>query len=145
MTDENDSRWDIPAGKRPDFQTDLKYGKRGENLVKDFIASLVEGSFEVKSDRFRNGRMVVELEQNPRGKGWKPSGLAVCLATWWVYCFALEGAFVVVSCDRLKRFVATLPVKRMKTFAPLSNNPTRGYLLEPEEVNLMMCSTEYDA
>jgi hypothetical protein len=140
-----DNRWDIPKERRYNFADDLKFGKKGEELTRDFLQSIADGSFEVKTDRYRNGRMVVETEQNPRGSGWKPSGIHVTLAKWWVYIYCLDGAMMVVSVDRLKRYIAKLPDKRLKTFAPGSNNPARGFLLLPEEVMDLMTSPEYDS
>ena len=80
-----ESRWDIPATGKYNFKTDLAFGKKGEDQVKRFLQGIVNGSFEVKSDRYRNGRMVVEIAQNPRKHGWKDSGLMVTEAQWWVY------------------------------------------------------------
>jgi hypothetical protein len=88
--------------------------------------------------------MVVETEQNPRGNGWKPSGLEVTEAKWWVYIYCLDGAMLAVSVERLKRYIATLPKNRMKTFAWNSANPAKGFLLLPEEVMDMMINPEYD-
>ena len=69
-----ESRWDIP---KPNFKKDLEFGKQGENLVESFLQGIINGSFEVKSDRYRNGKMVVEIAQNPRQHGWKASGLMI--------------------------------------------------------------------
>jgi hypothetical protein len=139
-----ESRWDFPAERRYNFSDDLKFGKKGEELTRDFLQSIADGSFEVKTDRYRNGRMVVETEQNPRGNGWKPSGLEVTEAKWWVYIYCLDGAMLAVSVERLKRYIATLPKNRLKSFAWNSSNPTKGFLLLPEEVMDMMINPEYD-
>jgi hypothetical protein len=88
--------------------------------------------------------MVVETEQNPRDTGWKPSGVDVTLADWWVYVYALDGSLVVIKVERLKRYIQTLSTKRLKKFAPMSNNPTKGFLLLPEEVMDMMTNPIYD-
>ena len=50
---------------RFDFQADLAYGEHGEDNAKELFGS---GAVEVKSDRYRNGKMVVETEQKPAGK-----------------------------------------------------------------------------
>lgn len=140
----SDNRWDIPATQQYNFKNDLSFGKKGEQITKDFLAAISTGSFEVKTDRYRNGRMVVETQQNPRGTGWKPSGVEVTLADWWVYVYCLDGSLVVIKVDRLKRYIATLPKSRMKTFAWNSNNPAKGFLLLPEEVMDMMTNPIYD-
>lgn len=138
-----ESRWDIPT--QVGFQKDLAYGKLGETLVEGMLTSLMFGSCEVKTDRYRNGRMVVEIEQNPRGKGWKSSGIAVTEAKWWIYVYSLDGSLVIIDVERLKRYIGTLPSKRLKTFAPMSDNPARGFLLMPEEVMDIMINPLYDA
>ena len=150
----NNSDYDIPERKF-DWQTDLKFGKKGEGLVEDFLDTIREGAFEVKTYRYRNGRMVLEMEQNPRLKKdengkpfWKPSGLAVTKAKWWVYVYTLDGSFVIVSVDRIKRYLAAnndrFNRKTYKKFAVQSGNPTAGILLEPEDVMDMMINKAYD-
>ena len=154
MTNPNNSDYDIPERKF-DWQTDLKFGKKGESLVVDFLDTITEGAFEVKTDRYRTGRMVLEMEQNPRLKKdedgkpfWKPSGLQVTKAKWWVYVYTLDGAFVIVSVDRIKRYLAAnserFTRKKYKKFAVQSGNPTAGILLEPEDVMDMMINKAYD-
>ena len=148
------SAFDI-RGKKFDFKKDLEYGKQGESLISQFLDSLSESDFEVKSDRYRNGKMVVETNQNPRGsvdasgkKIWVPSGLNVTTAKWWVYIYSPEGAFVVVSVARLKRYLRAHPDQfNEKTKFDLggSDNPARGFLLMPYEVMDMLFNAEYDA
>lgn len=140
------SEFDLPARKF-DFRKDLAYGHKGEKLVTDFLDAMESGSFEVKTDRYRNGRMVIEMEQNPRRSGnWKPSGLQVTQAQWWVYVFTLDGAFVMVSVPRIKRYIEQrqLSSKDYKEFARGSQNPSRGFLLEAPEVVDLMTSPDYD-
>lgn len=140
------SDFDLPARKF-DFRKDLAYGHKGEKLVTDFLDAMESGSFEVKTDRYRNGRMVIEMEQNPRRSGdWKPSGLQVTQAKWWVYVFTLDGAFVMVSVPRIKRYIQQrqLTSKDYKEFARGSQNPSRGFLLEAPEVVDLMTSPDYD-
>ena len=150
----NQSDYDIPARKF-DFHTDLRFGKKGEKLVEDFLDAMSDGSFEVKTDRYRNGRMVLEMTHNPRkkvdeeGKAlWKPSGLAITKAKWWVYVYTLDGSFVIVSTDRMKRYLTAnkerFNPKKYHGFAMASSNPSKGYLLQPEDVMDMMINAEYD-
>jgi hypothetical protein len=87
--------------------------------------------------------MVVEVEQNPNKKGWKPSGLMVTKAKWWIYLFS-DDAFVAVEVDRLKKYLEINNEMEKKTFAAYSNNPTRGYLLYPEDVSKLISSELYD-
>ncbi len=151
------SDYDLPA-KKFNFHEDLKFGQKGEQLVADFINAMEAGSFEVKTDRYRNGKMVLEIEHNPRRRKdendkpvWEPSGLSVTKAAWWVYVYTLDGtqgAFVIVSVPRIKRFLKLnkdkYNKKTMSNFAWNSSNPSRGYLLLPEEVNDLMTNPEYD-
>lgn len=147
------SAFDI-RGKKFDFKKDLEYGKQGEALISQFLDSLSESDFEVKSDRYRNGKMVIETNQNPRGavdeKGkpiWVPSGINVTTAKWWVYIYSPEGAFVVVSVARLKRYLRSHPDQfNEKTKFDLggSDNPAKGFLLMPYEVMDMLFGAQYD-
>jgi len=141
-------------GKRI-FATDLEYGERGETLVRAFLEALSYGEFEVKTDRYRNGRVVIETQQNPRNTGWKPSGLNVTSAKWWIYVFALSemtdsdsGAFIAIEVNRLKRYLransALFNEDTKKTFAPNTDNPSKGWLLFPEHVSDLLTNAEYD-
>jgi len=144
--------FDIPSS-RFNFAEDLKYGEQGEDLIRLFLEQVSYGDFEVKSDRYRNGRMVVETNQNPRAmvdeQGrpvWVLSGINVTTAAWWVYIFSPDGAFIVVSVDRLKRYLRT----NNKTFNEESkinlggpDNPARGFLLYPEHVQDLMTNSKY--
>lgn len=151
------SDYDLPERKY-DFHTDLKYGKQGEELVSSFLDAIGDGAFEVKTDRYRNGRMCVEIMHWPRkrkdddGKAiWESSGLRVTKARWWVYVYTLdghEGSFTVVSVPRLKRYLAINADRfndsTMRDFARASSNPSRGFLLEPDDVMDLMINKAYD-
>jgi hypothetical protein len=105
---------------------------------------LSDGAFEVKYDRFRNGRIFVEFEQNPRNAGWKPSGIAVTTAKWWVYMFA-PNAFCIIELGRLKRYLkANKETLQIKVAAPNSDNPAKGFLIYPQQVNELMTTSTYD-
>lgn len=130
--------------KQFDFTKDLAFGHEGEELVTQFLADLSQGSFEVKYDRFRNGRIFVEFEQNPRNSGWKPSGIAVTEARWWVYLFA-PTAFAIIEVPRLKRYLKhNVANIRQLVAAPDSDNPAKGFLLYPDQVRELMTVSAYD-
>lgn len=145
--------FDVPA-RQFDFKTDLSFGQKGESLVSSFLDSLSGGSFEVKSDRYRNGRMVVETDQNPRGihddtgnQIWHKSGINVTTAKWWVYVFSMDEAFVIINVDRLKRYLRlNKPRFNENTKINLGgkDNPARGFLLMPQDVIDLMRNSEYD-
>jgi hypothetical protein len=115
----------------------------GETLFQSFLESLDEELFEIKRDSYRNGRMVVEVEQNPRKTGWKPSGLMTSNAKWFIYLFS-DDAFIAIETNRLKKYLQINNKIPLKVFAGYSANPTRGYLLYPEDVTLLLSSELYD-
>jgi hypothetical protein len=148
------SKWDIPH-RGYNFNKDLAFGKQGEKLVQLFLNSLDQTAFEVKTDRYRNGRMCIEIEQNPMRRVdengeqvWVKSGLMVTKANWWVYVYTLNGehgAFVTVSVKRLKKYIRKNRKRLvLMDFAKRSDNPSRGYLVEPLEVMDMLINPEYD-
>lgn len=140
------SKWDIESNTF-NFAKDLKYGQMGEGRIRKMLEGLVEGSFEVKSDRYRNGNMAIEMRQNPRKCGkWVPSGLQVTKAKWWVYIFSMDGGFIIVAVDRLKRFIeANKNTLETRDFARNSDNPAWGYLLKPADISALLHSDTYDA
>lgn len=128
----------------PNFQRDLAFGLEGEQIIRDFLDALDGGKFEVKYDRYRNGRMAVETEQNPRNEGWKLSGINVTEADWWVYLFA-PGSFIIVEVARLKRYLRTnYSLLTKRTFAAKSDNPAKGFVLMPNQVQDLMTNELYD-
>ena len=134
--------------KRFNFKADLAFGEEGEELIRQFVQTICDGDIEVKTDRYRNGRMVIETMQSPHNKGWKPSGLSVTKARWWVYVFNIEGSFVIVDVDRLKRFIDKQPKRfapsKLRSFAVHSDNPAKGWLLEAPEVIDLLVNPDYD-
>lgn len=142
--------------KKFDFGSDLAYGEQGESHIMAFIESLRDSQIEVKTDRYRNGRMVIETQQCPGAKTdangiyiWKPSGINVTTAKWWVYIYGLEGeAFVAVPVDRVKRYLKAKKNLFCETkkviFAEKSDNPSKGFLLMPHHVMEMLYDKRYD-
>ena len=132
-------------GKTPNFAEDLAFGEQGEEMFATFLQALSDSKYEVKFDRYRNGRMVVETHQNPRNAGWKLSGINVTQADWWVYLFSLS-SFIVVSVPRLKNYLRlnNYTDTERRTFAPNSDNPAKGFLIMADDVVKMMTSTDYD-
>lgn len=142
--------YDIPA---PNFLMDLAFGEAGEDVLRKFIQDIASGDIEVKTDRYRNGKMVIETEQWPRRQLspegeeiWVLSGINVTTATWWVYQYHLDGAFLVVAVDRIKRYLReNYSALRKTTFASSSDNPARGFLLLPAQVSDLVLHEKYDS
>ena len=127
-----------------DFKADLSYGHEGEQNLIDFFHAFNNGAVEVKADRYRNGRMAVETEQRPKGGDWKPSGINVTKAQWWAYRFAPD-SYVLISVARLKNFLRTnYSWLEKRDFASGSDNPARGFLLQPSHVLELQTNEDYD-
>ena len=131
-------RYDIALGT---FSRDLKHGHDGETMVLDFLRDLEHGTFEVKYDRYRNGKIVVETEHCLNGD-WQLSGLNVTTATWYVYVFAPH-TFMAVQTARLKQFLRTNRLPK-QLFNQHTQTPTRGFLLCPGQVTDLMTNPDYD-
>lgn len=141
--------FDIPSEKRKFvFKDDLAYGHQGEEYFSSILDALASGSYEIKTDRYRNGRMVVETNQNPQNAGWKLSGINVTKADWWVYVYSMDGGVVVISVERLKRYLKMNKNIWNETtksiFAESSDNPSKGFLLQQEHVMDMLINKCYD-
>lgn len=143
------------ASKSFDFAKDLKYGQAGEGSIVSFYESVIQGSAEIKTDRYRNGRMVVETNQNPKNKVnelgqkiWDLSGINVTTAQWWIYIYCLNQSIVVVSVERLKKYLRAhrdrFNEQNKVMFAKNSDNPAKGFLIEPQDVMQMLYSEKYD-
>ena len=127
-----------------DFKTDLTYGHEGEQNLIDFFNDFNSGTVEVKADRYRNGRMAVETQQKPSLGEWKDSGINVTSAKWWAYRFA-PNSYVLVSVQRLKNYLRhNYDRLEKRDFAPNSDNPARGFLLLPHNVQDLQTSELYD-
>lgn len=147
------SAYDIP-GRVFDFKADLEFGQKSEKDIEAFLDALSGGDFEIKTDRYRNGRMVVETDQNPRGivnengdRVWVKSGINVTTAKWWVYVFSPSQGFVIIEVARLKRYLRANSDKfnesTKKSFGG-SDNPAKGFLLMAEDVQELLISEKYD-
>lgn len=147
------SAFDIP-GRKFDFKTDLAFGEKSEKEISRFLDDLSDGAFEVKTDRYRNGRMVVETDQNPRGikdsngeQVWCKSGINVTTAKWWVYVFSPGQGFVIVNVSRLKRYLRANSNKfkeSNKISLGGADNPAKGFLLMADDVKDLLTNKLYD-
>jgi len=142
------------SNKEFNFDEDLKFGEMGEDYARSFLRAITTGDYEVKTDRYRNGRMVIETNQNPRGmldqngqRIWVPSGINVTTSKWWIYIFSLDGAFLMLEVARLKRYLKfNKKVFNDATKISLGglDNPARGFILYPKHVSDLLASSEYD-
>ena len=147
------SEFDIQA-RTFDFKADLAFGQQSEKDIEGFLDDLSGGAFEVKTDRYRNGRMVVETDQNPKGirdgsgeRIWHKSGINVTTAKWWVYVFSPSQGFVVIDVARLKRYLRTNKTRfneSTKINLGGDDNPARGFLLMAEDVKDLLTNDLYD-
>jgi len=94
-------------------------------------------------------RALQELDLNE--SVWKPSGINVTAAKWWIYVYALEGesgAFVAIEVGRLKRYLRKNSERfnssTKRIFAANSDNPSRGWLLEAADVFDLLTNPVYD-
>lgn len=137
------------SARQFNFKNDLQYGQIGETLVASMLDALANGSFEIKTDRYRNGNMVIETDQNPNLKGWKKSGINVTKAVWWVYVYALDGSITIIHIDRLKRYLRInkqlFNEGTKRIFAENSENPAKGWILKPRHVMDMLINKKYDS
>lgn len=78
--------WDEmkPKGFFPNWDIDKVYGEEGEQYVYSVMREMLAGRVEVKTERYANGRLFIEVEQghphNPR-----PSGMYVTEAEYISY------------------------------------------------------------
>ena len=150
------SDYDISAlGNQIDFKKDLEFGQSGEVSIVEFAKLIGSGAVEVKTDRYKNGNMVIETHQSPGNKKdaegnqiWVPSGLNVTKAVWWVYIFAVDESFVMFKVDRIKRYLRSLPSlyneNTKRVMAPNSENPALAYVVQKSETINMLSKKDYD-
>lgn len=125
----------LPAGYNPDFDMDLSFGHEGELYAYECIRELASGKVEVKRERYANGRVFVETGQNPRGTGWKPSGIRTTKADYWAYVKP-GGIILFIPTDAIQSRVdekfalGLLPM----VIKPFSTNPARGFLIEVRDL-----------
>jgi len=138
LIDGYEPRYDI---RTQQFSKDLAFGQDGEHMFAEFLADLEHSTFEVKYDRYRNGKMCVETEHCIAGH-WELSGLNVTTAKWWVYVFAPH-TFTAVQTARLKKYLRHHKLPK-EMFNKHTATPTRGFLLLPEQVTDLLTHPDYD-
>lgn len=112
---------------RPDWDLDLGHGHDRER----FVETCHRGTHEVKAPRYVDDLFYVELEQNPFGRGWRPSGLRISTADVWD--FVKGWAVLSVPRGRLLDLVERGELGRFREETD-GECPTRGRLLSWMEI-----------
>lgn len=79
----------LSEGYKPQFDIDLRYGRKGEELVLNFLTGMLTDepghlTVEVKTDARALDTQNVYIEYECRRQdGWQPSGIAVSEADYW--------------------------------------------------------------
>ena len=68
-----------------DFTVDMAYGKAGEAELVEFFDAVQGAQIEVKSDRYRNGRMAVETQQRSEERRVGKECTIQCRSRWSPY------------------------------------------------------------
>lgn len=120
----------MPYNPSHDFEADLSYGELGEELAR----SIFDGTMrvEVKRKRKKDNLFYLEMEQKPRGKDWKPSGLATTEADYFAFVVGNTEVLHFFPTFKLRALVQSGKCKPVATFD--SANPTKGYLVSLEQV-----------
>lgn len=109
--------------KQPDWDYDLGYGQEGEHIAQAWHA----GKRETKRKSRLDPKFYVELEQNPFGTGWRPSGLATTHADYAEWVIGNTGVVFACPMTRIRTVLAGglgYPVEERD-----GTCPTRGRIL----------------
>jgi hypothetical protein len=112
-------RWDI----------DLPFGEESEARMRLIFGWLHTqgGHCEVKHKRRVDDGLYVELEHNPGGQGWRPSGLNTTRADLWAFDIERTGIAAIIPTDLL-RFAVKMRLGRAAVEED-GSCPTRGRLI----------------
>ena len=86
------------------FRYDLKFGEKGEGLVKSLLTAEDELTIEVKRDRLvsKTGNIAIEI-----GYKGNPSGLMKTEAVWWAYVLSggdyKDELIILIETERLRK------------------------------------------
>lgn len=111
---------------RPNFDIDLSWGERGEEVVSD-ILNMEQARLEVKRPRTGYQRIFVEIQQRPRGSNtYIDSGLRVTEADFMAYTF---GSAVMIWPTSVVRHAVDMQQGQPVDAGLNGDNPTRGFWL----------------
>jgi hypothetical protein len=117
----------------PNWDIDTPWGEEGKRYVEDVLSWPGVAKIEVKRKRRLDGKIYVELEQDPFGKGWRPSGLAVTESELWAWVIGSTGAFMLFRAEHLRACVSRPPQPHRWIRAASEEDgdcPTRGVLID---------------
>jgi hypothetical protein len=115
----------------PDWDLDVEYGEDGERDVAEWVAGLV-GSHEVKRKSREDLFFYIELEHNPFGRGWEPSGISTSVAKYVDVVINDTGIILAVPRERLLELI-DLHLGRAVEETD-GDCPTRGLLVSLADV-----------
>lgn len=132
----------------PDWSADLIAGTTAEKHHQLLLGvkPVITANYENKVDRhyLRTGNLYLEVEQSPRGEGYKPSGISIYAPDTIVAIFAGDSrgrvygpAILVASATDLRAAVNHLLDTGQATLTlggGRGTNPTRGLLVTPHGV-----------
>jgi hypothetical protein len=111
----------------PKFDIDLERGKVGEDSHKDFLV----GKHEVKTDyrTIETGNVYIEYNQL-NGNGYKPSGIEVTEADFWVQASPKGVGGIYIKTEVLRELIAenNFPVKP-QPIRDANTNASVGHLI----------------
>jgi hypothetical protein len=92
----------MTRGYEPHFDIDREYGEEGEEIVRRFLR-LSKDQIEVKRKRCIDDLFYVEHEHDPGARGrYRPSGIAITRADYFVYVIADTGILVCFPTEFLR-------------------------------------------
>ena len=131
------------VGYQPHFDIDYARGQIGEKLVGTFLEALSGSKIEVKTDYrvLETGNVYVEIYQQNLGGEWKPSGLNITEADWFVFAGPSGKGFVAI--DRAELMKLVIPAPRANQPIKSSNtNASRGALVKIDEIIKAIFTTQ---
>lgn len=84
------------GAKQKNFDIDMEYGRRGENMLLDILETK---RIEVKTDRMAHITGNVAVEYRYRGR---PSGIATTEADYWAFLLYDMTTIIMIPTDKLK-------------------------------------------
>ena len=131
-------------GYEPRFDSDLKRGQVGENLLDLFFADGEDNNlFEVKTDyrTSETGNIYVETHKfrNPDRSDLKPSGINVTESKWWVQSAPDGDSMFIIKTEKLRSYLASTELRKAGQLVTNQNTAASLGLLVPMRGLLQHC------